>query len=259
MTEPTLSTALAERVQPAEVKTVADLLARNAADLAKKLPRGLEYEYFRQAVLSEMRRVPKLFECEPASVVSAVCFALQLGLTPGPLGHCYLVPYKTECTFVLGYKGMIDLAYRSGLVKDVSAELVHEGDLFRVVKGTSPKIVHEPAGAPGERPLVAAYAVGRLKTGGTPAVPIYPEDWERAQKRSAAGSRGQGPWETDFSAMVRKTAVRRLAPLLPQAALFALGSVWDEHPAPPFDEPDAIPPAEAPESTSTGADGDGEL
>lgn len=248
MTEPTLSTALAERVQPAEVKTVADLLARNAADLAKKLPRGLEYEYFRQAVLSEMRRVPKLFECEPASVVSAVCFALQLGLTPGPLGHCYLVPYKTECTFVLGYKGMIDLAYRSGQVKDVVAALVREGDLFTYREGTRPVLDHSPSGPPGEREVIAAYAVARLRSGGAPFVVTYREDWDAAQKRSTAGSRGSGPWTTDYYAMVLKTPVRRLQPFLPMSPQFALGSVWDEHPAPPYDEPDAIPPSDDTES-----------
>lgn len=236
----TLSTALERQAETPEAKTVRDLMERNAADFAAKLPRGLEYDYFKQAVYSEMRRVPQLFECDPVSVVSAVAFALQLGLSPGPLGHCYLVPFGRECQFILGYKGMIDLAFRSGLVKDVSAELVHDGDTFRVAKGTTPKIVHEPSGPDGDREIVAAYSVARLTTGGTSWRVIYPEDWEAARKRSASGSKGKGPWATDFRAMVRKTAVRRAAAVWPQATQFGLALAWDDRAAPPLDEPEAL-------------------
>lgn len=248
MSEPSLSTALEAVAQAPEAKTIRDLMERNAVELAAKLPRGLEFEYFKQAVYSEVRRVPKLYECDPISVVSAVAFALQLGLSPGPLGHCYLVPFKSECQFIIGYKGMIDLAFRSGLVKDVSAELVFGGDTFRAVKGTSPKIVHEPSGPPADRELVAAYSVARLKTGGAPFAVIYPEDWEAAKRRSASGSKNTGPWVSDFRAMVRKTAVRRLQATMPQATQFGLALAWDEHAPPPFDDPDALPPAEGSES-----------
>lgn len=236
MTE-TLTTELERVTASTEAKTIRDLMEANAADLAAKLPRGLEFEYFRQAVFTEMRRVPKLYECDPLSVVSAVAFALQLGLSPGPLGHCYLVPFKSECQFVIGYKGMIELAFRSGLVKDVAAQLVYEGDSFEYREGTRPFLDHVSAGPVNDRELIAAYAVARLKTGGAPFMPIYPEDWEAAKKRSPSGSRNLGPWSTDFRAMVRKTAVRRLQATMPQSPQAALGLAWDDHAPPLFTEP----------------------
>lgn len=240
MTE--LTTAIEKATATGERKTVAELVERNAVELARKLPKGMELAYFQGALLSEMRRSPTLYECDPASVVSAFTFSLQLGLTPGPLGHVYLVPFKSACTFILGYRGMVELAYRSGKVKDVSAGLVHDGDAFDLRRGTRPYLDHVPAGPAGERELTAAYAVARLASGGTVFEAIYPEDWERSRKRSAAGSKGTGPWATDYTSMVKKTAVRRLSPFLPQSPQLADAIAWDDSPAPAFDEVEPLPP-----------------
>lgn len=225
-----LTTELAERAAAPERKTILDLMEANALDLAAKLPKGLEFEYFKQAVYTEMRRTPKLYECDPLSVVSAVAFALQLGLSPGPRGHCYLVPFKAECQFIVGYKGMIELAFRSGKIKDVKANLVREGDSFDYREGTRPYLDHKADSRDGD--VIAAYAVARTTTGGAPFAVIYQEDWEAARKRSPAGSKGVGPWKDDWAAMVRKTAVRRLQPFLPQSPQFADAMSWDEHAAP---------------------------
>jgi recombination protein RecT len=154
---------------------------------------------------------------------------------------------------------MVELAYRSGYVKDVSAGLVRDGDDFTYREGTRPVLDHSPSGPPGEREVVAAYAVARLRTGGAPFVVTYPEDWAKAQKRSAAGSRNAGPWVTDWTAMVRKTAVRRLQPFLPQSPQSALAAVWDDHSAPRFDDPDAIPPVQDDVSAPDGTVGDGDV
>src|SRR5207253_2755283 len=172
--EQTLTAALETVKQTPAQKTIRDLIEGNAVELAKKLPRGLEFEYFKQAVYSEMRRNPKLQECDPLSMLGAVVQALQLGLSPGVLGLVYFVPFKKEVQFILGYKGMIELAYRSERVLDVNAELVYEGDVFHPMKGSGPKIEHEDAGPPGERAVTHAYAVAQLKNRGTVSKVIYP-------------------------------------------------------------------------------------
>jgi recombination protein RecT len=214
-----------ERVAaPENVKTVFDLIERQKPELAKALPESIGVERFSRTVLTEIRRTPELLECSPESLLGAMMLAAQLGLEPGPLGHVYLVPFKRQVEFIVGY--------RSGQVKDVSAQLVHEGDQFSYVYGTAPKLTHVPEGPAGEREIEAAYAVARLRTGGTVFVVTYVDDWERARKASALGSKNQGPWVDDRPAMIRKTAVRRLEPMLPKSPLFAQALERDEAPAP---------------------------
>jgi recombination protein RecT len=217
----TLSTELERAAQPKEQMTVLHLIERQKPELEKALAGAMDVDRFARVVLTQIRRTPALLDCSPESLIGGMMLSAQLGLEPGPLGLVYLVPFKGQVEFIIGYRGYIDLAYRSGMVKDIASELVHEGDAYHPLKGDGAKIIHDPAGAPGDRPVVAAYAIARLKTGGTVRQSIWPEDWERAKSRSASGSKGKGPWVTDTDAMIRKTAVRRLEPMLPKSAVFA--------------------------------------
>src|SRR5258708_36088949 len=195
-----------------------DLLARSKPEIAKLLPPGVTVERFERILRTTARLNPLLLECDAQSFLGAAMHSAQLNLEPGPLGLLYLVPFKREVTVIVGYRGYVELAYRSGLVKDVTAELVYEGDGFRGVKGTSPKIEHSDDGPPDDREIVAAYAVAHLKTGGTVSRVIYEDDWERARKASVLGAKGSGPWADHRPAMIRKTALRRLGPWLPKKA-----------------------------------------
>ena len=223
-----LSTALEQRPEQPVASSALGLLARSKPEIAKLLPAGVTVDYFERIVRTEVRRTPLLAECDPQSFLGAVMHAAQLGLDPGPLGLIYLVPFKREVTLIVGYRGYVELAYRTGLVKDVTAELVYDGDGFRVVKGTSPKIEHTDDGPPGEREIVAAYAVARLKTGGTVSRVIYEDEWERARESSTLGARKQGPWVEDRPAMIRKTALRRLEPWLPKTRALVEAFAVDE-------------------------------
>lgn len=239
MTERTDTTPLRAELEkvaaPEDQKTVLQLLERMKPELARALPEQIGVERFTRTVLTEIRRTPKLLECSPESLLGAMMWAAQLGLEPGPLGQVYLVPFKRQVEFIVGYRGYVDLAYRSGVVKDVNAALVHDGDAFHYEYGTTPKLKHVPLGPAGERDIEAAYAVARLKTGGTVFAVIYEDDWTRARKASASGSKGAGPWIEHLGAMIRKTAVRRLEPMLPKSPLFAQALERDETPAEPLD------------------------
>ena len=229
MSTDAIKQALAVQVDRAEALPIYDALEVHRAALEAKVPVGvLTYAYAEAALRTELRANDKLRECSPASVLGAFSAALQLGLVPGPLQLVHFVPFNGEAVFLVGYRGYVELAHRSGTVKDVYAELVHEGDTFRVVKGTSPKIVHEPAGAPGERPIVAAYAVAHLKSGGQVFRVIYEDEWETARQASQLGRKNRGPWAEHFPAMVRKTALRRLEPWLPKSPALMEASTVDE-------------------------------
>lgn len=240
MTE--LEQALEARADREEAPTVVDLLERMKPQLERMQVDG---ERLTRIVLTELRRTPKLLECSPPSLIGAMMLAGQLGLEPGPLGHVYLVPFKGEVTFVLGYRGIIDLGYRSGLMKSISAVTVREGDDFSYRHGTRPVLDHVPAGSPEGRDPVAYYSVAQLKTGGSPFVVLYPEDVEATKAKAPGSGHPLSPWNTHYDAMARKTAVRRLAPMLPQSPVFAQAVATDGQPVTLDEETLAIEAGEA--------------
>jgi recombination protein RecT len=227
---------LEQVAQPTAQKNVIDLINRNEAELEKLLGKSLTVEQFKTAALTYLRLDPKLVECNPYSIVGGLRLGAQLGLSLGPLGHFYLAPHAGEAVFILGYRGMVELAYRSGKVRRVSATVVREGDDFSFRYGTRSVLDHTPSGAPADRQWVAAYAVAELTNGGKPFEVLYPEDVEARRKRSALGKTNRGPWGTDTEAMWRKSAVRQLQRWLPQTPAMAQASEQDETIAAPLED-----------------------
>lgn len=236
-TEP-LKAELERVAQPSGRKSVIELIQRNKPELAKLLGKNLTVEQFETAAMTYLRMQPKLVECNPYSIVGGLRLGAQLGLSLGPLGHFYLVPFKGETVFILGYKGMVELAYRSGKVRRISAAVVREGDAFSFRYGTRAVLDHEPSGPAGERSWLAVYAVAETTTGGKPFSVLYPEDVAKRRAKSPAQRMPTSPWNTDTEAMWRKSAVRALQPWLPQTRESALGFEQDESvPMPLEDEP----------------------
>lgn len=207
-------------------------------EIARALPRHLNAETMTRVALTCFRMNPRLAECQPASVFACVIQASQLGLRPGLMGECYLIPFKQReegyvCTLQLGYQGLLELVRRSGLVESISAHLVRDADLFEVQWGTEPGIVHKPCldGDAGGIRLV--YAVARLKGGGTHAELMTLADIERIRDRSqnviSAKRYGkQTPWDTDFGEMARKTVLRRICKYLPKSSELATALAIDD-------------------------------
>ena len=116
----------------------------------KKLSLCPHPERFTRITLSALSTNAKLQETTPQSFLGAMMTAAQLGLEPNtPLGQAYLIPFRNkgvlECQFQLGYKGLIDLAYRSGQISVIQAHTVYENDEFEYELGLDPKLKHVPA------------------------------------------------------------------------------------------------------------------
>lgn len=164
--------------------------------------------------LSALARTPKLLSCSAESVFLAVHSAAQLGFEAGsPLGHAYLVPYGSQCQLIVGYRGMIDLARRSGQILSIEAHVIHDGDEYEVEYGLEPKLRHKPNLSANVGKPIMVYAVAKLKGGGTQCDVMTVADVEKIRKRSRASE--NGPWVTDYEEMMRKTVVRRLWKYLP--------------------------------------------
>lgn len=215
--------------------TLKALLEQNKHELAAVLPKHLTIDRLLKVAMYCYEKVPKLQQCTMASVVTCIKQLAELGLEPGgALGLAYLVPFDdkknntTICTLIIGYRGFIELARRSGRLEQIEAHVVHAGDDFEIEFGLEPKLRHVPRLTPNRGAPVAAYCVARL-AGGQKHVEVMPWDLVQGIKaRSKASS--FGPWVTDEEEMARKTVVRRAAKYLPLSPELARAFEVEEEP-----------------------------
>ena len=185
---------------------------------------------FQEIALAAAINDPNLADCDMVSKLSALNECCQLGLIPdGNLQHVHLVPFKNsrkdivECTVILGYKGLIELARRSGLVTTVEAGVVYENDTFVFSKGINPECHHIPWGVKGledSGDMRGVWAASWLRIGGPPQIEFMHVKEIDAVMRSSKGSdKPQSPWQKHYPMMARKTVLKRLAkhwPLSPE-------------------------------------------
>lgn len=221
------TTAIGER------KSMQTYIKSMEGEIKKALPSVITPERFTRMVLSALSTNPKLAVCTPKSFLGAMMAAAQLGLEPNtPLGQAYLIPYKNkgidEVQFQLGYKGLIDLAYRSGEVELVQAHVVYENDTFECEYGLEPKLVHKPADKDRGEPI-KVYAMFKTKSGGYGFEVMSMDDVRRhAEKYSQAYKTGFSPWKSNFEEMAKKTVLKKVLKYAPLKSDFVRGVVQDE-------------------------------
>lgn len=223
------ATALANKPQ----KTIQDYIKAMEGEIKKALPSVITPERFTRMTLSAISVNPALSKCTPKSFLGAMMSAAQLGLEPNtPLGQAYLIPYKNkgvdEVQFQIGYKGLIDLAYRSGEVEVVQAQIVYENDEFHCQYGLEPKLTHVPADKDRGLPI-KVYAVFKTKSGGYGFEVMSMDDVKKhAQKYSRSANSSYSPWTTNFEEMAKKTVLKRVLKYAPMKSDFVRGVVQDE-------------------------------
>lgn len=196
-------------------------------EIKKALPSMITPERFTRMVFTALSSTPKLQQCTPQSFLGAMMQAAQLGLEPNtPVGQAYLIPYGNVCQFQLGYKGLLDLAYRSGEIKDIQAHEVHENDEFEHELGLDPKLKHIPAMS-NRGPVTMYYAVWHTKTGGYGFEVMSKEDVLEFAKRKSKSFKN-GPWQTDFDEMAKKTVLKKALKYAPIATEFVKSIATDE-------------------------------
>lgn len=210
-----------------EPRTVEALILDNMAEITKLAPKHVNPERLLKVLTASMRKTPALKDCTAASLINCFRVSVELGLDPGgTLGHLYLVPFSGTCTPIVGYRGMIELARRSGVVKRFEAHVVYEQERFDVRFGLEPRLTHTPC-LSGERgPPVAVYAVALLKDGQSQFEVMTFADVEAVRARSRSGK--NGPWVTDWGEMAKKTVAKRLCKYLPMTEELARASEVDD-------------------------------
>ena len=221
---PAKARAAATAATTAKTGTMLDIVRSKSfqAQMALALPKSMTAERLTRIVMTECRKVPALMQCNQESFFGAVLQCAQLGLEPGSaLGHCYLLPFgngksrdgRPNCQLIIGYRGMIDLARRSGQIVSINAYCVHEADEFEYELGLHPDIHHRPSPLAERGPVTYVYAVAVLKGGGVQFEVMSRAEIEAVRVQSKAGK--SGPWVTHWDEMARKTVVRKLFKYLP--------------------------------------------
>ena len=205
-------------------------LKKMETEIKRALPKHMTADRFSRIVLTEIRRNPKLLQVmndAPVTLWSAILLSAQLGidLTPS-LGQGYIIPYnrnqqvdgkwvkKCEAQFQLGYRGLLDLVRRSGLITSVTCEVVHENDEFDFcISPTNDTFSHKPfvkgdRGAP-----YLYYMIAKFSDGGYHIEWMTKDDVDKIKSRSK--SPNVGPWVTDYDEMAKKTVIKRASKKLP--------------------------------------------
>lgn len=171
---------------------------------------------FVNRIMTEAKRNPKIVFCSASSIIDTCVSAAQLNLNPDSLlGHCYFIPRKDSLTLMLGYKGLLKMAYRGvkGL-QHVEAHVVYAGEDFECQLGSKMHIFHminfNTQQREDQNSIIAAYAILTYENGNKIYEVASKSEIDAIKKRSQSAKSGFSPWSTDFAAMAKKTVIKRI-------------------------------------------------
>lgn len=188
------------------------------SQLEMALPKHLSVDRMMRLSLTAFSQNPALQQCSSNSIFSSIIIASQLGLEPGVNGQGYLVPYNGTCTFIPGWKGLVDLAQRGGR-SSVWTGAVYEGDEFDYMLGDAPYCRHKPCGEFDVDKLTHVYAIGRVKDSEMPIIEVWPVKKVRAHfvKTVVKGLQPKHYSHKHFEAYARKVALLQVLKYMPQS------------------------------------------
>lgn len=195
------------------------LMIKMKNDIKEALPSHFCIENFQKSAINTYNLDKSLQECEATTFISAMIECAKLGLEPNNiLGQAYLVPVCVDgvnkVEFQIGYKGLIELAYRSGKIKSLYANEVFEKDEFHIDYGLDQKLIHKPflGGDRGE--VIGYYAVYQMDNRGASFV-FMTRDEILGHSKKYSRSFGCDLWESEFDAMAKKTVIKKLLKYAP--------------------------------------------
>jgi recombination protein RecT len=222
-----MTTAVAVR-EPNQPHPLRQALEGRRDQIAAVLPDGMSVDRFIQVAWLACAKNPDLLACTPASILSSIIEAAEVGLEPtGSLSRAWLIPYdvnvapkgapkrfEKQAQLQIGYQGLADLARNSGQVTRIESRVVYQDETFVARYGTNPGIDHLPTFETTDPTKIEAfYAIAYFPDGSTQFDVMTRDQVDGIRARSRAGN--FGPWVTDYAEMGRKTVTRRLMKSLP--------------------------------------------
>lgn len=160
---------------------------------------------FAVSILSVLQGSQSLKSASNESIYAAAMKAAVLNLPIEPsLGRAYLVPYKGQAQFQLGYKGLVELAQRSGQYKNINAGIVYKSQLISY-NPLFEELILDFSKPQDE--IVGYFAAFKLLNG-FEKVSFWTVEKVTAHGKKFSKSFASGPWKTDFDAMAQKTILK---------------------------------------------------
>lgn len=200
------------------------IINKNHEKIAEILPKGTDVRRYLGIMQAEINRNPDLASCHPSTLVGSMVHCARLGLEPGLLNKVHLVPFfnakkqTKECTVIVGYEGLIDLAMRSKDISNIQSHLVYERDEFSASLGSDSTLTHKPQFFGDRGKVVGAYAIAFFKDGRSKFEVMSAEEIDKIKSKSKSGY----IWADHYGEMARKTVLRRLCKHLEKSAIPAL-------------------------------------
>lgn len=169
---------------------------------------------FIQSLLTVYNSNNQLRQCDARSILAAAGLAATLNLSVSPaLGHAYIVPYKGQAQFQLGWRGMVQLAHRSGKYLALHAGAVHEGEIRGVdcitgelIRGE--KISDEVIGYSAYMKLTNGFEKALYMT--KDEIETHALEYSQTYKADKAKGGSSSTWSKHFDAMAKKTVLKLL-------------------------------------------------
>ena len=184
-----------------------DLLGRRAPQFVSSIV----------SMVSADKNLQEAFRNAPLTVIQSALKAATYDLPiDTALGYAYVVPFRNkgtmEATFILGYKGMLNLALRTGVYKTINVVDVRAGELKRYNRLTEEVEIDfvEDEDDREALPIVGWVGYFRLVNGTEKTIYMTRKQIEAHEKKHRKGQYMGKGWRDDFEAMARKTVLRRL-------------------------------------------------
>lgn len=187
---------------------------------------GISAEEFYVTCVNAVKKSPKLLQCDPRSLFGAILLSAECGLKPNtPEQHAFIIPYKGQAQFQVGYKGLVEMMYRNPRVQTIYAEAVYENDTFEYWYGLKPDLIHKPFRDGDRGSLICVYAVCKLKDAEPIFTVVEKSELNKIKSLSPSTNSNNSPYTngTDVhNYMEIKSAIKKISKLIPKASITEL-------------------------------------
>lgn len=203
-----------------EVKNDLALMKQN---FISALPKTIPSDKFIRIAMTLVQLKPELLWADRKSFLVSLQRCASDGLLPDGREATVMLfndgdQGGKQAVYVPMYQGLLKQIRNSGELKEVTANVVYENDVFKYVQGDEEKITHEPKMDGSRGKPKAAYAIVKTKDGGVYRAVLTKEKLQELQKRSPAGKKNKGPWQTDPDEMWKKSAIRAVSKIAPKSS-----------------------------------------
>ena len=199
------------------IQQLRNMMDKSSDQLQMVLQTEEKVKRFQREFMTLIGTNASLLSCNPTSLIGAAIQSAQLGLSLDKnMGQAYVVPYKGQAQFQIGYLGYLSLARRSGQIKSIRAEIVYQGDQFErqyTIDGV--KFTHTPCPPSQRGEKIGVYMVAQFLNGGNHFEFMFAEEVLEIKKLSPGASRQGSIWQVHEEAMWKKTVIKRAAKYLP--------------------------------------------